>query len=180
MEECENIADAIQYKTLVDRSIISEINIIPKDKICNFSYTNNVKLNNCTSNPEVHYFSKTNGLHIAKVESLSSYEKMDFTCWKGVTNFRIQEMLKGEEVSTNEESIALSQTLSLFLCESSRNPVSFFTAPMCFELSEHWSNILTTKWTTKKSKLNVLNEIPLNIQKDLTTETILSDIDVIN
>lgn len=135
---CNNISQAIEWNKIIGYSILSELDIVG-DKICNFGYVSIFNINNCYTNPETHYFT-INNLHVSKIETLPSYEKIDFSCWNGITNKRIKELLKGSDISNDEEGIALSQTLSLFLCEASRNPVSFITAPMCFELSEYWSD----------------------------------------
>ena len=138
--EVEDIADAIILKRLIDRSISYEIELIGEKSICHSTYTNSFKFRNFTSNIEDHYFSK-NGLHIANIGSLSSYAQIDFDCFDTLNNNSIKYILTigrcgTEIVVDNEISYKMSQMVSLFLCETSRNPASFITIPMILELSE--------------------------------------------
>lgn len=134
---CTNIREAITLKKLVDKSIIGEIGIIGIENVCNSTYTNSFKFSKFTSNIESHFFSKK-GLHIAHVGSLSSYSQIDFSCFDTFDNNQIKSILiNTKEVNIDSpESLKLSQMISLFLCETSRNPASFFTIPMCLELGE--------------------------------------------
>ena len=150
--ECKvkDIIDAIILKRLIDKSIYCEINLIGAKNICHSTYTNSFKFRNFTSNIEDHYFSKT-GLHIAKVGSLSSYAQIDFECFDALDNSSIKYILtngkSGTEIEFNNEiSRQMSQMVSLFLCETSRNPASFLTIPMILEISE-WFFILSKSIT---------------------------------
>lgn len=143
--EVEDIADAIILKRLIDRSIFYEIELIGEKNICHSTYTNSFKFRNFTSNIEDHYFSK-NGLHITKVGSLSSYAQIDFDCFDTLNNNSIKYILTNGQydkkiVVDNEISYKMSQMVSLFLCETSRNPASFITIPMILELSEWIYNL---------------------------------------
>ena len=136
--KCLHIREAITLKRLIDKSILQEIKTIGEENICHSTYTNGFIFSLFTSNIESHSFSKT-GLHIAYVGSLSSYAQIDFNCFDTFSNTQIKNILiDGEEEDTldNVGSLKFSQMLSLFLCETSRNPTSFFTIPMCLELSE--------------------------------------------
>ena len=149
MYKVQDIADAITLKRLIDRSIVSEINIIGEENICDSTYTNCFVFPKFTSNIEDHYFSK-NGYHNTHIGSLSSYVHIDFTCFNLITNNQIQFILtngiKGNQIIIdNEISIKMSQMISLFLCETSRNPECIFTIPMCLELAEVICNLLSSK-----------------------------------
>jgi len=127
-------------KRLIYKSIFCEIQLIGKKYICHSTYTNSFEFPNFASNIEDHYFSK-NGLHIAKVGSLSSYAQIDFDCFNTLDNESIKYILtngrSGTKIEVNNEvSCMMSQMVSLFLCETSRNPASFITIPMCLELGE--------------------------------------------
>jgi len=98
---------------------------------------------------------------------------MDFSCWSNINNERIQNILGGrQQIKSDDESIVLAQTVSLFLCESSRNPSSFLTAPMCLELSEHLFNnpkyindILSVDSSEKYYKAKKINSTSEEIKK---------------
>ena len=139
-KECDSILQAITLKNLIDKSIYSEIKTIGKEYICHSTYSNCFVFPKFTSNVESHTFSK-NGLHIAYVGSLSSYSEIDFSCFDSLNNEHIKYIFsngkKGSAIEINNDiSLKLSQMTSLFLCETSRNPTSFLTIPMCLEISE--------------------------------------------
>jgi|GEM_PF-5031070 len=145
----ENIIDAIMLKRLVDMSICCEITKIGEEGICHSTYTNSFIFPQFTSNIEDHYFSKT-GFHIAKVGSLSSYGQIDFNCFDSLTNANIQFILtngaRGTEIEISDPiSRNMAQMVSLFLCETSRNPTSFITIPMCLELGEYLFALLNSE-----------------------------------
>lgn len=64
---------------------------------------------------------------------------MEFNCWSVLDNNKIQTIFKGKEDTfiSYKEKYALSQVISLFACESSRNPTTYITAPMILELAEN-------------------------------------------
>ncbi len=142
--ECQDIKGIMQLNTLINDSLVQEISIVDsyKHKICDFSYSASFKIKNCTSNPEIHFFTK-NEFHRAKIESLPSYTNMKFTCWNNISvNDIYQFFNNSEHLANDNESVALAQTVSLFLCESSRNPMSLLTTPLCFEMAEFWSETI--------------------------------------
>lgn len=132
-----NIKDCIIAKRYVDQSILYEIGILG-DSICHSTYANSFTISRVTSNVENHCFSNRQS-HLAIVGSLSSYAAMDFTCFDLINNQNLQSFLTGKDNSgwiNNDISLCLSQLMSIFLCETSRNPSAFLTVPMCLELAE--------------------------------------------
>ena len=97
--ECKDIIEAIYFKSLVDISILDEIDIVGKDKICNATYANAFYFSNSgfSSNVENHYFSKR-GLHVAHIGSLSSYSQIDFSCFNAINVQDIKNVFLGKNI----------------------------------------------------------------------------------
>lgn len=145
--DCKNISEAIFLKRIVDISILDEIQVIGKNDICNSTYTNYFIFPSFSSNIENYYFSK-NGLKIAHIGSLSSYSQINFSCFDKFSNTAIKNVLISPHTASsidNDASLKLSQMISLFLCETSRNPTAFFTIPMCLEIGERLFETLQNK-----------------------------------
>lgn len=159
--KCANILDAIFFKSLVDISIVNEIDIVGKENICNATYANVFYFYNSkfSSNVENHYFSKR-GLHVAHIGSLSSYSQIDFSCFNTINVQDIKNVFLGKNIITKDDgkSLHLSQMISIFLCETSRNPTSFFTIPMCLEISEYIYKLIY-EFKDKKTFSTIVEEI---------------------
>ena len=75
----------------------------------------------------------------SKVATLSAYINMEHTCWNNINKQDIKQCFYGKTIKNSiEKEYAFSQIISLFTCEGSRNPTTFLTAPMVFELAEHF------------------------------------------
>lgn len=144
--QCVSIKDMIQHQRLIDQSLvlylekiskIAEINKCKYSTSFSISYKfptfisniENVVLNTSTSNKPY---------RISEVKTLGAYTNMEYSCWNVLSNKKIQSIFKGQysEYTSYEESHAFAQVISLFACESSRNPTTYITAPMVLELAE--------------------------------------------
>ncbi|WP_425360635.1 hypothetical protein [Candidatus Tisiphia endosymbiont of Ceraclea dissimilis] len=151
------ISDIIIAKRWVDKSILKEMELLG-DNISCVTYSNTFGLGAiATSNIENHYFSKGK-CHIAYIPSLQSYSSMDFTCFDSINNASLQEILTVKNKNIDGiVSLQLSQIISLFFCETSRNPSAFLTFPMCLELAEKIYSFL--RYHDEQRAKDALNEI---------------------
>ena len=72
----------------------------------------------------------------------ASYENIKYQCWEYIDNNVLKMVFKGN-LSKNlsyDKCISCSQIIAMLICESSRNPSSYFTAPMVLDLIEYWIN----------------------------------------
>lgn len=146
--KCSSIKDMIKNQRLIDISLCNHLermeqqakkdNFIYKDsfsisyKFPNFiSNIESVTLNTSTSDKPY---------RISEIKTLGAYSNMEFNCWSVLDNNKIQTIFKGESKIhiSYKEKYALSQVISLFACESSRNPTTYITAPMVLELAEYF------------------------------------------
>jgi len=72
----------------------------------------------------------------------ASYKNIKYQCWEYINNSILKRILKEDlpESLNYDECISCSQVISMLICESSRNPSSYFTAPMVLDLIEYWIN----------------------------------------
>jgi hypothetical protein len=84
---------------------------------------------------------------------------MEYICWDSLSNNeRLCEILKGTiQVNSHKEAYACSQILSLFTCETSRNPSCFITAPLTLELAEKEYTSAQKKHKNIDRKLTIKN-----------------------
>jgi len=145
--QCSSIKEVIKCQKLVDGALNLELDFMQKcsnrDKqVYSTSFSVSYTLNNFTSsNENIKLTTKPNdiyGYRLSKIGTLTTYENMEYICWDSLSNNeRLCEILKGtSQVSSDQEAYACSQILSLFTCETSRNPSCFITAPMTLELAE--------------------------------------------
>lgn len=160
----QKISDMIIAKRWVDKSIIKEIELLG-DTISSVTYSNSFSLGSLvTSNIETHYFSKGK-CHIAYVASLQSYSCIDFTCFDSINNGSMQRILIGQDKNVdNVMSVQLSQIISIFFCETSRNPSAFLTVPMCLELADKIYSLRHDEQKTKDT-LHEIHNVSSTYQK---------------
>lgn len=70
----------------------------------------------------------------------ASYKNIKYQCWEYIDNNILKAVLKGNLSKPLEydECISCSQIIAMLLCETSRNPVSYITAPMVLDLIQYW------------------------------------------
>ena len=159
------ISDIIIAKRWVDKSILKEMELLG-DNISCATYSNSFSLGALTSsNVEIHHFSKGK-CHIAHIPSLASYSSMDFTCFDSIGSVSLREILTGNNRNIDGiVSLQLSQIISLFFCETSRNPSAFLTFPMCLELAEKIYSFLENDEQRAKDALNEIHNASANYQR---------------
>jgi hypothetical protein len=159
--ECASIKELIKQQKIVDKSLKLKLERQQElsdehDKKYSSSYSVSFKFGDYTTSSENNLINTrsgdTHGYRLAKIGTLGTYENIQYTCWDGIDITKLKQALKGEDVEIDEqEALALSQIVSLFVCESSRNPSTFLTAPMCLELAEK-------EFTSRKEKLEEKKE----------------------
>lgn len=72
----------------------------------------------------------------------ASYKNIKYQCWEYIDNSVIKKILKGklDQQLDYDQKISCSQIIAMIVCESSRNPTSYITAPMTLELIDYWLN----------------------------------------
>ena len=147
--KCNNILEAVQSKAIIDSNIVKILNIISDKKLISLlDFTNHFVINNIGTSIESHCFSSKNGLHIAKINSLGTYDQMNYDCFVHVPITKLKVILKGEQIDCDlQTELHIGQIIGLFLCEISRNPSAIVTLPICIELA---NNINVKKFFEKK------------------------------
>lgn len=148
--QCISIKDMIKHQKLVDQSLmlyLEKMNKEAKNSECvyNASFSVSYKFPTFISNIEsvvLNTSTSDKPYRISEVKTLGAYSNMEYSCWNVLNNKKIQTVFKGQynKYSSYEENYAFSQVISLFACESSRNPTTYITAPMVLELAEHFYN----------------------------------------
>lgn len=159
--ECSSIKKLIKQQKIVNESLKLELGRQQElsdehDKKYSSSYSVSFKFEGFSTSSENHLINTrsgdTHGYRLAKIGTLGTYENIQYTCWDGIDIANLKKALKGEDIKIDEqEALSLSQIVSLFVCESSRNPSTFLTAPMCLELAEK-------EFTSRKEKLEEKKE----------------------
>jgi hypothetical protein len=185
--ECSNIIEAIGFIRstniricgLITTNGISEMYHESYSTYCSITITNS---KNCStqvhSNVESHAFSKPKGCHKSLVFALPSYVMMDFSCFDNISNSQIKKVMKGENGVDDMDNISgdLSLIISMFLCESGRNPEALITLPMCLEISEYiYDKVQTINDINEKEELvnDILeNEYSVRLEGNTTLEVV--------
>jgi len=168
--ECASIKELIKQQKTVNKSLKLELERQQElsdeyDKKYSSSYSVSFKFESFSTNSENHLINTrsgdTHGYRLSKIGTLGTYENIQYTCWDGIDITKLKKVLKGKDAEIDEqEALSLSQIVSLFVCESSRNPSTFLTAPMCLELAEK-------EFTSRKEELE-------DKKKSLSSKKILS------
>jgi hypothetical protein len=144
--KCSSIKDMIRNQRLIDISLCNHLKTMEEhakkdDFIYKDSFSISYKFPNFISNIEIITLNtSTSGkpYRMSEIKTLGAYSNMEYNCWDVLDNNKIQTIFKGKkEVISYKEKYALSQVISLFACESSRNPTTYITAPMVLELAEN-------------------------------------------
>lgn len=87
----------------------------------------------------------------------ASYKNIKYQCWEYVDNSILKMILKGNLSKSldYDECISCSQIIAMLICESSRNPASYFTAPMVLDLIEYWINNYKSLITDMERLFNI-------------------------
>jgi len=173
--ECASIKELIKQQKIVNESLKLELERQQElsdefNKKYSSSYSVSFKFSNFSTNSENSLINTrsgdTHGYRLAKIGSLGTYENIQYTCWDGIDILNLKEVLKVEDIEVGEqEALALSQIVSLFVCESSRNPSTFLTAPMCLELAEKEFQSRKKKLEDKKESLSLQKNSKLGKEK---------------
>ena len=132
--ECASIKELIKQQKIVDKSLKLELERQQElsdehDKKYSSSYSESFKYEGYTTSSENNLINTrsgdTHGYRLAKIGTLGTYENNQYTCWDGIDITKLKQALKGEVEIDEQEALALSQIVSLFVCESSRNPSTF-------------------------------------------------------
>lgn len=144
--QCVSIKDMIKHQRLIDQSLIFYLKKMDKEAktsecIYNASFSISYKFLTFISNIEsvaLNTSTSDKPYRISEVKTLGAYTNMEYSCWNVLNNKKIQSVFKGQynEHTSYEENYAFSQVVSLFACESSRNPTTYITAPMVLEVAE--------------------------------------------
>jgi hypothetical protein len=138
----KEIKDILQYATGERKAAIRNLhNEEEAWIISNYTYAQSFNMQSMCSNIEYHYFSKY-GNHVAYMKELTAYDSMDYY-YNHFNNIDVQELkefFKGSQKEwSHQQEAGISQIITFFLCETSRNPATFFTFPMCLEIAEYIS-----------------------------------------
>lgn len=146
--ECTSIKDMIKYQKLIDISLFYYLEKITKDSnkdncIYTASFSISYKFQNFISNTEnvvLNTSTSEKPYRISEVKTLGAYTNMEYSCWNSVDNTKIKSLFKGQynHYLSSKEEHAFAQIISLFGCESSRNPTTYITAPMVLELADYF------------------------------------------
>lgn len=161
----DKISDMIIAKRWVDKSILKEIELLG-NSISSATYSNSFSLGSlAVSNVEMHYFSK-HKLHVTHIASLGTYSSMDFTCFDAINNTSMKSIFIGQNQNVDDVvSVHLSQIISIFFCESSRNPSAFLTIPMCLELADKIYSFLSNDEQRTRNILHEVHNVSSTYQK---------------
>lgn len=185
--KCNSVKDLIRQQKIVDESLKLELGEQQKfsdlyKKPFSSSYSLSFQFKDFSTNSENHLLNTKpddeHGYRLSKIGTLGTYENIQYTCWDGISNERLIKVLNGKKVTIdNQESLALSQIVSLFACESSRNPTSFLTAPMSLELAEEEFNTRKTKLEKEIEDLESKKQIKSVVTK---LEKYINDLNELN
>lgn len=161
--KCASIKGLIKQQKIVDESLKLELETQKElsdlhEKKYSSAYSVSFQFKSFSTNSENHLLNTRpnddHGYRLSKIGTLGSYESIQYTCWDAIDNEKLIKILNNKRVKVDEEeALALSQIVSLFVCESSRNPSAFLTAPMSLELAENEFNNKTTELEQKVKSL---------------------------
>jgi hypothetical protein len=148
--KCNSIKDMIKNQRLIDQSLCCYLKLLEKEaKTDNSTYSDSFSVSykfpyfisnieNIVLNTSI----SDKPYRISEVKTLGAYSNMEYNCWDDLDNNKIKSIFKGEYKEniyfSYKEKYAFSQIISLFGCESSRNPTTYITAPMVLELAEYF------------------------------------------
>ena len=133
--KCKSIKELIKRQKTVDESLKSELETQQElsdeyNKQYSSAYSVSFQFKSFSTNSENILLNTkpddTHGYRLSKIGTLGTYENIQYTCWDAISNAKLIKVLNNKKVTVDEEeALALSQIVSLFVCESSRNPSAF-------------------------------------------------------